>query len=215
MVEGFVLAGGASRRMGFDKARAFWDGLPLALAVARSLEAVCDRVALVRRVDDGLPWRFADGRDAEVVWEAADGDRHPLWGVVTALEAATSDVVLIAPCDVPGISVRSWTTLADQAPSVAWDEARPHPLIAALPRTLADRARELARAGAPAHALGDDLRAVRLPTEELRDHDDPSGLASPIRRLLDRVPVRDPEARARIAEGERQRLLSLGIVDIY
>lgn len=213
-VNGFVLAGGRSRRMGFDKARAWWDGVPLALAVARSLEAVCDRVVLVRRVDDGLPWRFPDGRDAEVAWEPAGGEHHPLWGVVTALEAARTPIVLVAPCDVPGITASSWSALLAAAPSVAWDAERPHPLVAALPRELAARARELATAGAPAHALVRDLRAVRLPEAELADHDDPASLGEgPIRRLLAQVPVTDPESRRRIAEGERERLLARGIVD--
>lgn len=201
--------------MGFDKARAWWDGVPLAIAVARSLEPVCDRVVLVRRVDDGLPWRFPDGRDAEIVWEPADRDTHPLWGVATALDAADSDLVLIVPCDVPGITVGSWSALIAAAPAVAWDGERAHPLVAALPRTLATRARELAAAGAPAHRLTEGLHRVTLPVAELADHDDRASLGpGPIARLLAGVPVTDPAARARIAEGERQRLLSVGIVDV-
>ena len=211
---GFVLAGGRSRRMGFDKARAWWDGVPLAIAVARSLEAVCDRVVLVRRVDDGLPWRHPDGRDVEIAREPASGEHHPLWGVVTALEAARTPFVLVAPCDVPGISPASWTALLARAPSVACDAERPHPLVAALPRELAGRARALAAAGAPAHALTRDLVQVQLPEAELVDHDDPASLGEgPIRRLLARSPVTDPAARRRIAEGERQRLLCQGIID--
>ena len=52
MIDGFVLAGGRSRRMGADKARVAWEGRPLALVVADCLRAVCSRVALVRR---GVP----------------------------------------------------------------------------------------------------------------------------------------------------------------
>ena len=68
-VDGFVLAGGRSRRMGSDKARAPWGTLPLAVATATSLRAVCGRVALIRRRLDDLPWMYEDGSPVEVLLE--------------------------------------------------------------------------------------------------------------------------------------------------
>jgi molybdopterin-guanine dinucleotide biosynthesis protein A len=211
VIDGFVLAGGRSRRMGFDKARAPWDGLPMALAVRAGLRSVCARVALVRRGDDGLPWPLPEGGVAEVVWERVDAEEHPLWGVVTALRAARTELVAVAPCDVP--ELRSWPALVRSAPCVAWDGARIQGLVGVLPRSLADRAEQLARAGAPAHHLVTDLPRVELPAAELRDHDDPSTIRSPVEALLARIPVDDPVARARIAAGERGRLAARGVLD--
>lgn len=207
------MAGGRSSRMGFDKARAAWGRLPLALAAARSLVAVCDRVALIRRDDDGLPWRWEDDTEVEVVWEAADRDHHPLWGVVAALGAARSERVGILAGDVPGVGRVSWEKLASRAPAVAVDETgRVHPLIAVLDRGWLHRAETLARSGAPAHRLVDGCAKVIVPTSELADHDEPASLPDPFAELLARVPVSDPATRARVVAGEEGRLRSRGIL---
>jgi molybdopterin-guanine dinucleotide biosynthesis protein A len=208
-MDGFVLAGGRSSRMGTDKARAPFRGRPLALAAVDSLRAVCDRVALVRRKDDGLPWP-----DVEVVWERDDGDPHPLWGVVSALRAARTERVAVLACDVPGVSPATWAALAAAAPAVAWDGVRVHPLVAVLERSMADAAEALAGAGAPAWRLADGIARVSVDGAELADHDDPASLApGPIRTLLASVPATDPAVLARIARGERGRLAALGMVD--
>jgi molybdopterin-guanine dinucleotide biosynthesis protein A len=213
-IDAFVLAGGRSRRMGTDKARAPWGTLPLAVATASSLRAVCGRVALIRRRLDGLPWLYEDGTPVEVVLEEVTEEEHPLWGVYTALAAAQTEIVLLAPCDVPGLSEDSLRALLCSAPGVACDGQRVHPLVAALPRSWAERARSLALQGAPAHHLVRDAHTVRLPEPELADHDDPESLGpSPVQRLLAQVPVSDPRIRARIAQGEVGRLRARGIVD--
>jgi molybdopterin-guanine dinucleotide biosynthesis protein A len=212
--DGFVLAGGRSRRMGSDKARAPWGELPLAIATASALRAVCGRVALIRRRLDGLPWLYEDGTPAEVVLEEVSAEEHPLWGVYTALTAAQTEIVLLAPCDVPALSAEALRALLSSAPSVASDGQRLHPLVAALPRSWAARARDLARQGAPAHHLARDATPVPLSEPELADHDDPESLGpSPVQRLLAQVPISDPEIRARIAQGELGRLRARGIVD--
>lgn len=94
-VVGAVLCGGASRRMGRDKALIEVDGVPMARRVADVLRAGgCDRILAV-------------GGDAEAL--AALGlepiaDRWPgegpLGGLATALLAADDgDVLVLAPCD--------------------------------------------------------------------------------------------------------------------
>ena len=101
-VRGYVLAGGASSRMGRDKARIPWRGLPMAAHVASVLAEAGVEVSLVRRgpADGEEGWTTRDGAPLRVVREAERGERHPLLGVLTALEDAVSDV-LIVPCDVP------------------------------------------------------------------------------------------------------------------
>jgi molybdopterin-guanine dinucleotide biosynthesis protein A len=213
--DGFVLAGGRSRRMGSDKARApvGAPAVPMAVAVARALGALGGRVALVRRGDDGLPWRWPDGGPIEVVAEAEGPRVHPLIGVETALRAARTPLCAIAPCDVPDLTTDCWRALIAEAPAVAWDGVRVHPLVAVLDASEAERARTLAAAGAPAQALTVGLRRVLLPEAALADRDDPASLGEePVAALLAGVPVRDREMRARLAAGERERLLARGIV---
>jgi molybdopterin-guanine dinucleotide biosynthesis protein A len=180
----------------------------MAVAVATALRPTCKRVVLVRRIDDGLPWSWPDGEPIEVLAEPDDAPVHPLRGIALALRAAHTELVAIAPCDVPRVSARTWSALVACAPSAA------DPLIAVLPAAWAGRAAALAEAGAPAWRLVEGVRRIEVPAEELRDVDDPRSLApGPIRRLLDRVPVVDPVARERIALGERTRLANRGMVD--
>lgn len=95
---GAVLIGGSSRRMGRDKARLPWRGRPLALHVAAALSAVAGEVVLVgsRPGDDRFPGvrTIADRRPGE----------GPLAGLHAALEAAGGRAVLLAACDLPGVS---------------------------------------------------------------------------------------------------------------
>jgi molybdenum cofactor guanylyltransferase len=91
-VAGAVLCGGASRRMGHDKALVEVAGLPMAERVARAL--VGAGCAPVRFVGGGAAALAVLGRP--VVADRFPGE-GPLGGVVTAL-AAGGDVV-VAACD--------------------------------------------------------------------------------------------------------------------
>jgi molybdopterin-guanine dinucleotide biosynthesis protein A len=89
-----VLAGGAGRRMGAPKPLAPLGGRPLiawplAAAAAAGLDAV-----VVAKADTPLP-----ALDAEV-WLEPAAPRHPLLGIVTALERAGGPVIA-AGCDQP------------------------------------------------------------------------------------------------------------------
>jgi len=202
--------------MGVDKARVAWDGLPLALVVRRVLLGVCGRVALVRRAPlDALPWIEADGSAVEVITEPGDREPHPLWGIETALTAARTRLVVVAPCDVPWITATSVARLLARAPSVATDGERIHPLVAVLEARLAASAHELAGAGRPAHDLVAGLEQVRIDARELRNVNDADAVPrpGPVARLLSRVPWQTEEERRRIADGEIARLAARGMID--
>ncbi|MEZ4236771.1 MAG: NTP transferase domain-containing protein [Myxococcota bacterium] len=214
-VDAFVLAGGRSRRMGFDKARAPFGRppVPMALAVAASMRGIGERVALVRRGDDGLPWIWPDGAPVEVVLEDDPGEVHPLYGVVTAMRASRTPRCAVAPCDAPELTPAAWAALLAAAPAVAWDGAR---CTRWWPCSIRPTPTGRWPWPAPARRPTRSPRGscVALPAEVLADRDVPAALgASPVQALLARVPVRDPARRARLAEGERARLLARGIVD--
>ncbi len=91
-VSGALLLGGASRRMGRDKARLEVGGVPAALRLARELDALFEDVLLV----GGDPPAEAPGRR---VADPEDVPRCALRGLVAALGAARSPRVLVLATD--------------------------------------------------------------------------------------------------------------------
>jgi molybdopterin-guanine dinucleotide biosynthesis protein A len=85
--------------MGADKALLDWQGVPLAVHVARRLRAVCARVALVGGEGRGyerlgMPW-----------WPDPPGlaGMGPLAGILAALLGCAGRGVVVAACDLPGL----------------------------------------------------------------------------------------------------------------
>ena len=192
-VDGFVLAGGRSGRMGRDKARMrFPADAPMAVHVASVVEQVCRRVAVIRRTDDAAVWRRRDGTPLEVVHESETKPRHPLRGLVTACEAARADWLLVVPCDVPYLTPDDLKTLltaattASRPPSVdpvratviACADSRMHPLVGVFPRAIrAAAARAADEERAARHFLA-DARRVELAAAALRNINTPNDLQS-------------------------------------
>ena len=136
-VAGAVLTGGASERMGSDKARLAIGGVALATRVARCLASICEDVVLV----GGDPPPDAPGRRVP----DAEGPRCALRGLVSALEGVRAERVLVVATDLPFVTPDLLLAL------VAWPEADAvvprssdgaHPLCALYRR---ERALEAAR----------------------------------------------------------------------
>ncbi|MCU1486099.1 MAG: putative molybdenum cofactor biosynthesis protein [Actinomycetia bacterium] len=105
---GAVLTGGASRRMGRDKALLPVDGVPLAVRVARVLaEAGADPVLAVGGDLDGLR---AAGLTA--VPDPRQG-AGPLAGIAAALRALDADIVVVLACDLPAASALAVRAVVD------------------------------------------------------------------------------------------------------
>jgi molybdopterin-guanine dinucleotide biosynthesis protein A len=94
-VEGFILVGGASRRMGRDKALLDFAGQPLIERIARELSAVVSTVSLVgARQPYGA---FKNVPDVYQEWGA-------LGGIHAALMAAKTDWTAVVACDLPFVT---------------------------------------------------------------------------------------------------------------
>lgn len=173
--DGFVLAGGASVRMGSDKARVRGpDGLPLAVHVARALAAVCGRVRVVRHGPEPSP--DPDWPELAVVVDTP-GDRHPLRGVAAALAAATTPTVIVAPCDLGALTTEAVHALwrgAAGGEAVAGDGSRLHPLFAVLDRARASAAARAADEGTSVRGWVAGLPVVVLPASVLCNVNHPS-----------------------------------------
>lgn len=96
---GAILAGGAGTRLGgVSKAMVELDGRPLAAHVAAALEPVCDQLAIVCKPATELPGLAGVER-----WEEPVLPRHPLTGIIHALERADGPV-LVAAVDMPWVT---------------------------------------------------------------------------------------------------------------
>ena len=114
---GVLLVGGASRRYGSPKALAELDGETLAERAWRLLGEACDeRFAVGRGI--GLPF--------PTLPDAVFGG-GPLGGIVAGLRAASHEVVVVIPVDMPLLTVDSLHTLADACRDVAVPQTGPLP----------------------------------------------------------------------------------------
>jgi molybdopterin-guanine dinucleotide biosynthesis protein A len=105
-VIGALLAGGAGRRLGrSSKPAALLGGRPLISYPVAALAAVCDRVAVVCKRGTPLPELPGTER-----WEEPDEPRHPLTGIVHALET-TGGPVLVCAADMPFVTADACRTL--------------------------------------------------------------------------------------------------------
>ena len=107
-VTGFVLAGGASRRMGTDKACLHLGPERLVDRQIRLLRAVCRTVAIIG------PCAKLGGTGVEVYEDAIPG-RGPLGGIHAGLERVRSEFSLFLGCDMPLMEARFLLYLCEQA----------------------------------------------------------------------------------------------------
>ena len=142
--QAFILAGGASSRMGTDKSQLLIERQTFTERIENTLRKVTDSVALVGHssTDSSLP----SVPDVYTQWGA-------LGGVHAALTASTREWAIIVACDLPFVTAELFEHLASQrldqeAVVPLQDDGRPQPL-AALYRVdpCRQRATELIEAG--------------------------------------------------------------------
>ncbi|MFN2532885.1 MAG: molybdenum cofactor guanylyltransferase [Pyrinomonadaceae bacterium] len=94
-IDSFILAGGASRRMGRDKAHLVLDGHTLLHRISNTLFAVTESVTVV-------------GRQANESRLASVSDVYPNWGALgglhAALNACKTEWAIVVACDLPFIT---------------------------------------------------------------------------------------------------------------
>jgi molybdopterin-guanine dinucleotide biosynthesis protein A len=169
-LEGFILAGGASSRMGTDKSRLSLGGRTFVERVADALRPLTARVSVVSSRPDassfGLP----------VVPDIHES-KGALGGLHAALKACGAGWAAVVSCDLPfvtgGLLLRLASFVDDEVQAVVphQSDGRPQPLCA-LYATAACLAvsEELIRAGdLRPRVLLERVRARRLAFDELSD----------------------------------------------
>jgi molybdopterin-guanine dinucleotide biosynthesis protein A len=183
-VTGLILAGGASRRFGADKARFPVDGRPMIAHVYAAVAAVAGDVLV------GLGGGDLAGTEvaARVVRDAYPG-AGPLAGIHAGLVASPTPWLLVVACDMPFVTPAALgRLLAARAPGVqavvAQDgQGRRHPLCACYHASVRPLVAARLDAGQlRLQALLDDLPGlvlVPLPDADLRNVNAPDDLRAP------------------------------------
>ncbi len=109
-VSGVILAGGKSRRMGYDKAWLIFDGEPLIARVLARVRAVCPKVLIVANERDayarlGVP----------VISDVYPG-KGSLGGIFSGVQAAHTEHALVVACDLPFLNEALLRYLISLAP---------------------------------------------------------------------------------------------------
>jgi molybdenum cofactor guanylyltransferase len=132
-IEGFILAGGASSRMGTDKARLVFGGQSAIERIAERLSAITGRVRLVGARDEDPQAALPNIPDIHPRWGA-------LGGIHAALHASRAEWAVIVACDLPFVTgelfARLWSLGRCGAPKPfhavvpIQSDGRPQPLCA-------------------------------------------------------------------------------------
>ena len=125
MTAGAILCGGASRRMGTDKAFVEVDGVAMVVRAATVLRAAgCHPVFAV----GGNRYALA-AIGIECVTDLHPGE-GPVGGVITALDACSAPAIVVVACDLPYLTVHTVRSLiaaagAEQVTVVVTDRVQP------------------------------------------------------------------------------------------
>ena len=155
-IEGFILAGGASSRMGADKAGLRLGGRSFVERIAGALSETTATVRLVGARDDSLRGGFPFVEDVYPGWGA-------LGGLHAALSACRAPWAAVVACDLPFVTGELFVRLASlrenfDAVVPVQTDGRPQPLCALYRRDVcAARAARLIVAGErrPRRLLGE------------------------------------------------------------
>src|SRR5256885_5501856 len=104
-IEGFILVGGASSRMGIDKARLRLDGRDFVERIAAALNAITKRTRLVGAHSKASGWRLPVAADVYANWGS-------FGGLHAALAACRAPWAAVVACDLPFVNGELFVRLA-------------------------------------------------------------------------------------------------------
>ena len=105
---GIILAGGASTRMGSDKAFLPWGNTTMIEHVLNTISPLVDEIIVA--VDDALRFKSLGVRVVEDIVPGA----HALGGIYSGLQAASFSRCFVCACDMPFLDKRLIRFLAEQ-----------------------------------------------------------------------------------------------------
>lgn len=152
-IDGLILAGGQSRRMGRDKALLPVGGRALLLHQLAWMCPVVGRLYVALNVVQ-LPHGVAPAMPGvQLLPDALPGREGPLAGILPALQASSADLLWIMPCDTYGLGVDLQQALLEALQASGADIAYArqggddHPLLALWRTSLKDALQAFLEAG--------------------------------------------------------------------
>lgn len=173
-VQGFILVGGASRRMGQDKAQLRLGSETLLERIAGQLSPVASSVTLVGCAEAYPGHSLPTVPDVYEKWGA-------LGGIHAALSASKTDWIIVIACDLPFVTRDLFERLkrfADKSPSELFDsivplqpDGRPQPVCALYRRKacLPEIERLVSAGEHTPRALLANVRTLYVQSSELND----------------------------------------------
>lgn len=125
-LDGYVLAGGQSRRMGTPKPDLELDGTTLLQRAVRTLSGFCPEVTVVGAA-------FDSPIDVPVIEDLPAAVRAPLAGLYTALSQTRRDWIAILACDLPFVTVDLFHRLEATAAALVRDGSAPDAVVPVQP----------------------------------------------------------------------------------
>jgi len=174
-----VLAGGLGSRLGGEKALAMVAGKPLVSYPVEAARAAGLETVIVAKPETELP-----DLGVAVLREPSE-PRHPLCGVLAALDARRGDVLALA-CDMPFMSpgLLEWMAAAEGALVIEAAD-RLQPLPGRYPAVSRDRIAEAIEREEPMGATLAALRARRVGATELERFGEPSRMLFNVNEPVD------------------------------
>lgn len=106
-IEGFILVGGASSRMGEDKARLKLGGQTFVERIAQALSSVADRISIVGAKTENNYGGLPNVPDVFERWGA-------LGGLHAALTACEAEWAAVVACDLPFVTGELFARMAEE-----------------------------------------------------------------------------------------------------
>ena len=175
-LDGFVLAGGVSSRMGRAKGLLEFGGVPLIVRIVRQVEQIAERTAVVGspEIYAGLGLTAIPDQDFGVAKDAGRSG-GPLFGIATALSQSRTPRCLILACDLPYLRAKWLRWFVNRAMQSSAQVVVPmtagglEPLAAIYRDECTSVAKQVLDRGArSAIALLDELEVERVPESEWR-----------------------------------------------
>ena len=170
-MQGFILCGGQSHRMGQDKAQLNINGTSMANLIAEELTtAGLDAVFMVTKPNKTFETSF------EFIFDMLDV-RHPLSGLATALNHTNHEHAMIICCDLPWIrSADIQTLLMGPFPCVGSCNGERQPLCGIYPKSWKDKALFFAGSNKRVKDFARPCHSIELGTKSLKNVNYPCDL---------------------------------------
>ena len=168
-MNGYILVGGQSRRMGMNKSELIIADRNICDIIKEKLMiAGCSTIYLV-----GKTYRPSGIPQITESWT----DYHPLYGVYTALSHCPENLCLITPCDIPYVSIESYKRLlCESATTILSTSSKKQPLLGIFSSSKREQALAYAQQQRSVMSFVESEPCIIIPDNELRNLNHPNDL---------------------------------------